>query len=285
MIDRIKSLIENKKLLIYISAAVVAIIAAVIAVILLVQVVTNPPDVILNSSGASQISTSSFGESLSYINTQDTPTIKNPDAPKINGIKNGAVYYATQYVTIVDKDLTSVIVNGNAENKSFFIDGNFTNEYVIEATDAQQNTTVFTVYTKPISSLLEPISHLNDNTVTSDYYKVIKDIQNEAFKIDTKYSAPDEAVALNNVITTCDKYINKINYVTEKIEEITNLINQYEQSQAFIDINDVTESIDSLLSTQNLTHEQRLALSSMSSKCYSWMSNLPKDELAQENIE
>ena len=272
-------------MLICICSAFAAIIAAIVTVIILVKLITNPADVVINSNSTSLFSTSSSNELLSSSDSQSTNVAQNTDAPKINGIKDGATYYTTQFVYITDKDLKTVTVNGNAENKSFLLDGNLTYTYVIEATDAEQNVTVYTVYTKPISSLFEPISHLNENTVTLDYYEIIKDIKTKASKIDTKYSSTDESSEINSVIDICNKYLDKIDYVTNQIDKLADLIKQYEETQDFANINNVANEIDTLLSTENLTHEQRLTLKNMSSKCYSWMHNTPQDELIPENIE
>ena len=203
------------------------------------------------------------------------------EIPVINGIENGAVYYTTQYVTIADYNLSSVTVNGEESETAFLIYGNAVNMYVIEATDLNGNTVTYTIYTKPVSALLEPLGNLNASTVTADNVDAIKDIKNTALKTNTRYSSPEESRALENVITTCDTLLAKIEDISKDISRVTDNVSIYEKSAEDFDSEDlysVINDIDALLATKNLTELQRTELGEMKAKCQNWLAAISQIE-------
>ena len=195
-----KTLSKKQKIIIYGLSATGAVISAVILVTIFVHILKNPPDVIFSSNNAAFTSSSSYEES--HLSTDSEKPIVdnvNPDAPKINGVTNGAVYYTTQYATVNGNNIKSISVNGEKSNKGFYIDGNQTNIYAIEVIDLDENITTFVVYTKPISTLSEPINHLNENTVTAHDYDTINNVKESVIKLSTKYSSQGEAAAINDI--------------------------------------------------------------------------------------
>ncbi len=279
MTQHSKTFTTKQKTIIYILSAAVAVIAAIILVIILVHILKNPPDVIFNSSNASYTSSSSFDEAHLSTDSEKTPANNiNHDAPKIKGIKNGAVYYTTQYVTVTGNDLRSVSVNGEQNNQGFYIDGNQTNIYVIEAIDAAENITTYIVYTKPISTFLEPISHLNENTVTAHNFDTINDVKKSVMQLSTKYSSQDEANEIDNVLNTCEKFINKIDSVAKKITDLEKQVTEHEIFNNDTGVSQISNDINSLLCSENLTQEQRSILENLDYRCQSLLLNPPEPD-------
>lgn len=201
------------------------------------------------------------------------------EIPVINGIENGATYYTTRYVTVADYNLQSVTVNGTEKDTAFFIYGNAVNMYVIEATDADGNTITYTIYTKPIKSLLDPIADLSEFTVTADQRDTIETVKNSAFEIDTSYSPPLETKLLDEVVNTCDKLLNKITEVQDELDRIAQAISDYETNKPENADNklliDLESDIEVLLAGNNLTSAQRTTLNSLKTKCHNWMDDAP----------
>lgn len=282
-----KSLTQKQKIVMYVSAALLAIVAAIIAVIVLVIVTKNPPPSILNSSVQSNTSQQNSTSSSSTEQLPNTDTVNS--MAQIKGIKNGTIYYTTQCVTVIDDNITSILLNGQEQNKQFFIDGNITNMYVIETTDTDGNVITYVVYTKPISSLLDPIRHLNEYTVTLDDYDIIAGIKSKALSLETKYSPKNESVAIDEVVSFCDRYLIRLDALTKDIDEITNIINEYKENPPLSSdmeaINQVIQKIDSLISNGNLNANQYKTLQNMKAKCQSWLINISPDKSDIENIE
>ena len=204
------------------------------------------------------------------------------EIPVINGIENGAIYYTTQYVTIADYNLESVTINGEESETAFLIKGNEVNMYVIEATDFDGNTVTYTIYTKPVSALLEPIGKLNSDTVTLDDLDAVNQVKNTALKTDTRYSSPEETEALDKVVTTCNTLLTKIESINNDISRVTKKIQEYEEqsleSDNSTDLHLILNDIDSILSTNNLTETQRTSLNEQRTKCENWLSSISKPE-------
>lgn len=199
------------------------------------------------------------------------------ELPVINGIENGGFYYTTQCVTVADYNLDSVTVNGEEVDTQFLIEGNATNMYVIEVSDTSGNLTTYTVYTKPISSIMEPISSMNEYTVTADDYDTITNVKNTALELETRYSPPSESAAIDEIVNRCDGFLAIIDTLSKAIDEVTNEFNEYEEKQSQTgtnsDISQLIRKIDALLASSNLNANQRKVLQSMKAKCQLWATN------------
>lgn len=286
MILDIKTLTKKQKIIMYASAVIIAIIAAIAMVILFIHLLKNPPEVILNSSNSTKLSASSAFDSLLSSDVSELPDENNNlNAPKINGVKNGTIYYTTQYVTVSDDNLKSVTLNGVECEKKFFIDGNQTNMYIIEAIDHDDNITSFIVYTKEISTLLEPINHLNTNTVTDNDSDTLNNIKQTVSDLNTKYASNYEAEEITNAIDTCNKYLNKIKAIKKQISDIEKTVKNHDMTNDLTGIGNTINNIDALLCSQNLTDEQRSTLTQLNSRCQQLLNFFPGTDQIEQNIE
>lgn len=195
--------------------------------------------------------------------------------PVINGVENGMIYYTTQYVTIVSKNLASVTVNGEESETSFFINGNKYAMYVIEVTDTFDNTITYTIYTKKIEDLSQGLEGLNSYSVTTDNKSIISNTKNKVLQISTKYSPTKECEALDEITILCDNLLNKIDEVEKEIKYVTETFEIYKNKEITVnDVNAITaliEDTNKLLSSENLTTTQRSELKNLVLECNKWL--------------
>ena len=151
-------------------------------------------------------------------------------APVISGIENGKTYYTTQKVTVTDKNIASVTLNGEPAAADITLDGNVDKTYTITATDKAGNETTVTVTMKPIASIAEPIDEITEDNVKSSDKETIEGViaQVEELLKDEDLTE-DEKAALEEIRTEAGRLIEKIEEVTEatetenteKVEDIT----------------------------------------------------------------
>lgn len=206
---------------------------------------------------------------------------ENDLPPVINGITDGETYYTTQYITVTDDNLKSVTVNFEHSDTEFFINGNTEGSYEIIATDIAGNKTVVTIYTKPITTLIEPIADLTEMNVSADYSETIDNIKNIA-AINTAYATLEESEALNQIITYCDALLAKIENVTKEYNRIITAVGDYDTKIPTEEdnkiITDLITDIDTLASCNNLTEEQQTILKDVKIKCDKLLLLIPKSE-------
>ncbi len=204
------------------------------------------------------------------------------ELPVINGIENGDFYYTTQCVTVADYDLASVTVNGEEVDTQFLIEGNSTNMYVIEATDTRGNVITYTVYTKPISTLSEPINHMSEYTITTDDYETIKTVKDSVLALETKYSPPSESAAIDDVLDRCNRFLTRLDTLSKSIDDVIKEFDEYQEQQSQVynesDINQLITQIDALLADDNLNESQCNTLKGMRAKCQLWLTNSSVDQ-------
>lgn len=102
---------------------------------------------------------------VAYINSEGI--ILDATAPVIEGVENGKTYYTTQKVTVTDKNLDTVTLNGNPATENITLDGNKAANYTIVVTDKAGNSTTVTVTMKPIKELAKATENLGNDNVTS----------------------------------------------------------------------------------------------------------------------
>lgn len=267
-----KEAVIKPKILICIIAAIVAIALIVVFSIVLGNKNKSKSDNTVNSVNTSQSNSDTQSEQA---NT-DASSLNTPN-PKINGVENGKIYYTTQYVHITDDNIKSVTVNGDDFNTEFFLEGNAENMYVIEATDHDNNTTTYIVYTKTIKSLTDAISTLNQYTVTADDLENLESIKEAISTTGTAYSPPEETIELDNILAICEGLINKVKDIQQRVDTLSNDYDNPEHiEEAKNNVSKLASmitDIDSLLATKNLTATQRTRLTAIRAKYSSWLSN------------
>lgn len=277
-----KELTKKQKIVIYIFSGITAFTAAVIAVLLFVKAVKNPPNILTNSatshiSMASNITSSHDADITESANTSNTDML-------IQGISDGVTYYTTQYAYFTDPNIKIVTVNGEESGKAFYIKGNSDDTYLIKATDNSGYTVTYTVYTKKINSLTENLTGLNQFNVTADDSDTINSVKNTILEISTKYSSTKETNALDEILMICDNLLKKISQVQDEFARITTKASEYVLIDSDIkdiniaEITTVSEDINALLSSENLTYTQRSELKVLMQKCEFWILSTTQSE-------
>lgn len=102
-------------------------------------------------------------------------------SPVIEGVEKEITYYTTQKVTVTDKNIAELTLNGTViSGNSVLLPGNVDKTYIIYAIDKAGNESTLTVTMKPISSLAEDIAELTEDNVTSAHKETISDIMQVA---------------------------------------------------------------------------------------------------------
>ena len=199
------------------------------------------------------------------------------EVPMISGIEDGQTYYTTQCVVVSSHNLKSVTLDGEKVDSIFLIPGDDEDIHHVVVTDLDGNKTEITVYTKPITSLFDPIEGLNEFSVTIDNRSTILDIKARAQNCLTDYSPYKETQELDIVISSCDLMLQNIDAAVKEYERIKSDFAILEGGE--ITVNDIAtitklfEDIQAVISGGNLTQSQKLELATIRSKCSQWLSD------------
>jgi len=165
---------------------------------------------------------------ISYISTNGAEF--DTSSPVISGVVNGTTYYTTLNVTVTDKYLSNVTLNGNTVTGAILLEGNKAETYTIIATDKAGNTSTVVVNMAPISTISTCIDGKNSENITSDdrsKLQVIIDTAEELLKNDNLNdnekseleNTKSKAEALLDVLDKAQNATETEN--TEKVENIT----------------------------------------------------------------
>ena len=151
-------------------------------------------------------------------------------APAISGIENGKTYYTTQKVTVTDKNIESITLNGETASESITLEGNKEATYTIVATDKAGNVTTYTVTMKPIADVDTTIDGITGDDVTSEDKETVQDVIDEIDELlKDEDLTDDEKAALEEVKDSAEKLIDKIEEADaadeteniKKVEDVT----------------------------------------------------------------
>lgn len=123
---------------------------------------------------------------VTYISTADATY--DLTKPAISGITNGSTYYTTQKVTVTDKNIDTITLNGEAATDAITLEGNKEATYTIVATDKAGNSTTVTVTMKPIKELAKATENLGNDNVTSADAPALEEL---VAKLDELIADPD----------------------------------------------------------------------------------------------
>ena len=155
-----------------------------------------------------------------YINSEVTINA----APEIIGAENNGVYYVTRRVTIVDRHLQSVTLNGEPVDMDtpFDLIGDMDATYTIVAIDQMGNRAEFTITMKPISAITDTIKDFTTENVKSDNAKIIetiaKQIRDIAAASDKEVIGEEQWNKLQEASENCDELVARIAEAKAKAE-------------------------------------------------------------------
>lgn len=191
-------------------------------------------------------------------------------APEIVGVENDKTYYVTKKVAIDDENLASVTLNGETVEDVFTLVGDKDATYVIRTEDKAGNVTEYTVYMKPISSIIDAISAITADNVKSSDAETISSVERQILDIaeafDDGESTDDEWNKLTEAAAKCKDLNKRIADVAE-ISRLTDAVNGYDidkvTSDDKADVEKLIADIDTLLDGDNLTDTERAALEAL----------------------
>lgn len=191
-------------------------------------------------------------------------------APAISGIENGKTYYTTQKVTVTEKNVESIKLNGETAGANITLDGNRDATYTIEVIDKAGNSTTVTVTMKPISDLSAPIDGLNKDNVNSSNEQTVDGVKAAVAAVDTTNATEQEKAALKEISDKADELEKVIDDTKAEIARINEELNKYNDSTVKSTdkdaIEQIIEDIDALLETENLTDAEEKALEDAKTK-------------------
>lgn len=185
-------------------------------------------------------------------------------APVISGIENGNTYYTTQKVTVTDKNLDTVTLNGNAVTETVTLDGDKDVTYTIVATDKAGNSTTVTVTMKPISDLSVPIDALNKDNVNGGDEQTVDGVKAAVATVDTTNATDEEKAALKEIADEANELEKVIDDTKAEITRIEEELNKHDDATVNSDdtaaLEQLAKDIKELLDGDNLTDAERTAL-------------------------
>ena len=186
-------------------------------------------------------------------------------APVISGIENGKTYYTTQKVTVTEKNVASITLNGEDAGTNITLDGNKDTTYTIVVTDKAGNSTTVTVTMKPISDLSAPIDSLNKDNVNSGNEQVVDEVKAAVAAVDTTNATEQEKAALKEITDKAAELEKVIDDTEAEIARINEELNKHNADTVNSDdaaaLEQLGKDIKALTDGGNLTDAERTALS------------------------
>lgn len=183
-------------------------------------------------------------------------------APAIGGIENSATYYTTQKVTVTDKNLYSVKLNEEESTANITLNGNTDKAHTIVATDKAGNITTVFVTMKPIASISIPINGITEENVRSSDEEAISSVITKASELLEEQDLTDEEkAALEKIKSDAGKLEDKLKATSDTFKDLTDKAGSYDEKTVTSGdkqgIQDLINSVDVLLETDNLTEDEK----------------------------
>ena len=184
-------------------------------------------------------------------------------APVISGIENGKTYYTTQKVTVTEKNVASITLNGEDAGTNITLEGNKDTTYTIVVTDKAGNSTTVTVTMKPISDLSAPIDSLNKDNVNSGNEQVVDEVKAAVAAVDTTNATEQEKAALKEITDKAAELEKVIDDTEAEIARINEELNKHNADTVNSDdaaaLEQLGKDIKALTDGGNLTDAERTA--------------------------
>ena len=193
-------------------------------------------------------------------------------APVIIGVENGKTCYTTQKVTVSDKNLDTVTLNGNAVTGTVTLDGDKDVTYTIVATDKAGNSTTVSVTMKPIRELAKATENLGPANVTSDDAPALRELIAKLNELlaDEDVSDDGERETLEQHKSIAESLLRTIDDTKAELARIDEELNKYNGDTVNSDdaavLEQLAKDIQELLDGDNLTDAERTALTESAGK-------------------
>ena len=189
-------------------------------------------------------------------------------APVITGVDNGVTYYTTQKVTVTDKNIDTITLNGEAATDAITLEGNKEANYTIVATDKAGNSTTVTVTMKPIKELAKATENLGNDNVTSANTPALEALVEKLDELLADDDVTDgERETLEQHKTIAESLIQTIEDTAAEQKAVTDKAAEFDEDKVKsidkAELEKLAEDIEALLDTNNLTQDERTALETL----------------------
>ena len=199
---------------------------------------------------------------MRYLNSDGI--VLDATAPVIGGIENGKTYYTTQKVTVTEKNVASITLNGENAGNEITLEGNKNATYTIVVTDKAGNIATVTVTMKPISDLSAPIDSLTKDNVNSSDESVVDGVKAVVAAVDTTNATEQEKAALKEITDKAAELEKVIDDTNAEIARINEELNKHNADTVNSDdaaaLEQLGKDIKALTDGGNLTDAERTAL-------------------------
>ena len=189
-------------------------------------------------------------------------------APVISGIENGRIYYTTQKVSVTEKNVASIMLNGEDAGADITLDGNRDAAYTIAVTDKAGNSTTVTVTMKPIEEVAAATEGLSTGNVTSANKQAMEDL---AAKLDELLAdddvTDDEHEILEQYKAIAESLLKTIEdaaeaITSENIEKVKDITAENVTSENKTDLEKAKEELEQALENYagNYTDDEKKAI-------------------------
>ena len=209
-------------------------------------------------------------------------------APAINGVENGKTYYTTQKMTVSDKNIDVITLNGEKASVNITLDGNRETVYTVVATDKAGNETSVTVTMKPISEISEPIDALTTDNVNSGNTQTISDVKAAVAAVDTADATDSEKEALKAITDKATELEKVIDDTKAEMNRISDAVNGYSEetvkSSDASALAKLVEDIKALTDANNLTADERANLEELFAQANTHLAKIAETKAEYDRV-
>lgn len=170
-------------------------------------------------------------------------------APVITGISEGVTYHTTQTVTVTDKNLDTVTLNGKTVTAPVSLPGNKEATYTVTATDKAGNTATITVKMASIAQISGDVADKTTQTVTTADAEKLEQILAETEELLKDETLPaEEKAALEKTQAEAQALLNQVEASLEVVrtEAVENTLGTTADNVQLTQKEEIREAIETI---------------------------------------
>lgn len=192
--------------------------------------------------------------------------------PPVIDLDANKTYYVTTEFTVSGMEITSVTRKnntsgvtdtiGSAAGDNFLLVGNTDTTYTVTVTDKAGNKSEVTVTMKPIASILDPLTGVTEDNVTTDNEETVKHLSALCDELkNTSGIKSGEVAAVTEVAEKLSKLQNQIDIVKRLYNNTLKYASITEETVTKQDAQKITDGLDAISAAENfsgnLTNDQK----------------------------
>lgn len=213
-------------------------------------------------------------------------------APNFSGALDGASYYTTQTVTVIDANLASLTLNGAAVSSPVTIPGDVDAVYTLVAVDKAGNRAQITVTMQSLADLDDGMDGIDPDNVTSQDRDEIESVldkvedllQGDSLTESEKEKLEDKKDELEDLLDKLDQAQDAGS--TENMDKTEGITSENVQTGDKSDLEAAKEDIENALENfgDNYTEEEKSKLEEALDRIESALETINKVEHVQESV-